>query len=195
MKSIDKILEFIDYIKPLLDSDKMTEEVESEIAGMSDAIVEELGRAVIVKPEHSVVHVTTFEDLSVPVEDTVEFEAGEEVRSLAVHSITQAEASHIRRVLLEGNPTKPVRRVKDGVPDMNDTVYDKEIIEYEIKLSEHNNKVLFEYLKVGMKIEIKGANDKEKFDKCEALMAGLVNKIAQKIMDISCLNEGRIGDF
>jgi hypothetical protein len=196
MKAIEKIIELIDYVNPLLDPEKITDETEAEMKRLRESIADELERAVVVKPEHSVQMVKTFEDFSKRAEDTVELEISDGViKSIPIQSITQAEASHIRRVLLEGRPVEPKRRKKDGVPDENDTVYDKEIVEHDIKLAEFNNKILFEYLKVGMKIDIPGDTDEDKFANCEGLMAGAVNKIAQSIMSISCLNEERVSLF
>ena len=120
---ISIIKEFVEFVNEHIDSDGMDEEATQKLQELSQKVIEEAEASVTVNAEYVIKKVKSFDDLTAKVHDTIEFERGDAILSIPVHSITAAEMAEVSKAMIELEPEKPKPRDKNGIPDENDPHY------------------------------------------------------------------------
>lgn len=190
------VAELVDIMTPCLDDNKVTDEISEKITSLTAKIVEEAERSVVVDKDHIFKTIESFDELTARSKDIVMIETDKGDIGIPIQSISVAEGSHIRRYNLENEPINTaIMREKDGSLDKNDPHYAKDMAKHEDALVEHVNRLYFEYLKLGLDLEIPGKSDDEKYENTLKMFAGALKVIVEGIQSISYLNEDKIGPF
>jgi len=192
---VNTITEFVEFVNQHIDVDGMDEESSQKLQELSGKVIKEAEDSVTVNAEYVIKKVESFDDLTAKVHDTVEFERGDSMISIPVHSITAAEMAKVSKTMIELEPKKPKPRDKNGVPDENDPHYSKDLAEYLTKHREYVAKINLIIFKFGLDIKIPEGTEAEQLEHVNNLAAGDGDKIVEKIFEISNLNESTVVPF